>query len=66
MKHYLITFLWSAPYPREAPYRIEASNLSAALGKAVRQFRKENKGQRITKGIIKFQQYASSSEHKQS
>jgi hypothetical protein len=57
MKHYLIDISWFQPYPKTATYRIIGSSFSVAVGKALRQFRRENKGRKIKSATIKFQMY---------
>jgi hypothetical protein len=50
MNKYLVRLSWDDPYPKEWPNRdgeIAEGNLSSAIGKVVRKFRKENKGRRI-------------------
>ena len=48
MKHYLVHIIWDDPYPKEFKYQSEGSNIAVAIGKALRSFRKEQKGRRIT------------------
>jgi hypothetical protein len=57
MKQYLVEILWNDPFPKQSPYRTEASSFIPAIAKALRIWRKENKGRKIKKGMIKFQHY---------
>lgn len=41
MKGYLVNITANLPYPRTSDFTISCSNFSAAIGKAVRQWRKE-------------------------
>lgn len=57
MKHYLIEIIWNDPYPKRFDYRVKASNFAVAVSRALKQFRSENKGRRITDGTVKFNYY---------
>ena len=48
MKNYLVKVSAMLPYPTEKQYREEASNMATASARAIRKFRKENGGRKIT------------------
>lgn len=48
MKMYLVKITWYKPYPKEAVIRIGGSSLPVAVGRALRQWKKEG-GQRVEK-----------------
>lgn len=54
MKNYLAIITWEHPYPKEFQYRVRGSNIAVAVGSAVRQFRKENKGKRVNELKIRI------------
>ena len=56
MKHYTIDITWNDPYPKNFTYREDGSSIAVALGKAVRNFRKEQKGRRIKSLVVKITQ----------
>ena len=53
MNNYFIQISFASPYPIVKSYQIESSNLSGAVGKATRQWRKEVKGKKIKEVNIK-------------
>ncbi len=55
MKTYLIKVSLLDPYPKENIYRAEGSNFPCAVGKALRQWRKDYKGRKIKQLTIKAQ-----------
>lgn len=57
MKHYTIDITWNDPYPKNFTYREDGSSIAVAVGKAMRTFRKEQKGRRIKSLIIKVNQF---------
>jgi len=52
MKNYTVSIVWYDPYPKTSNFRTEASNMSAGISRAVKQFRKLNKGRKIKKLIV--------------
>lgn len=58
MKHVDVQVKWNAPYPKEYSTRITASSFPTAVARALRAWRSENKGKRITEVRIVARQYA--------
>lgn len=56
MKNYLIIIKWADPYPKEFKFTEKGSSIAVAGGKALRQFRKEQKGRRIKELDVKIRQ----------
>lgn len=53
MPNFLIRISFYRPYPVNQTFRFVGSNFSAAIGKALRQWRKENKRLKIKEVNIK-------------
>ena len=58
MAHYLVEVRWDDPYPKVFNYRTVGSNIGLGAYRALKQFRKENKGRRIKSVSLKVNQYA--------
>ena len=59
MKNFLVQIIWNDPYPKRYEYRSEGSNFAVGIARAVRTFRKENKGRRVKHLDLKVQEYGS-------
>ncbi len=55
MKTYLIKVSLLDPYPKENHYRATASNMSAAVSRAMKDWRKDYKGRKIKQLTIKVE-----------
>ena len=53
MTQFVIRVLYQSPYPVEKRYEETRTNFSAAIGAALRRWRKELKGKRITEITVK-------------
>jgi len=53
MKNYLIKISFLMPYPIAQEYRTKASNFSAAVSRALKNWRQDNKGKKIKSLTIK-------------
>ena len=53
MKYFLILIKVNAPYPIEREFRVKASSAATAVARAMRDWRKEFKGRRISDFDIK-------------
>ena len=56
MKQYLVIITWNDPYPKKYEFRENGTNISVAVARATRVFRKEQKGRRIKELNIKVSQ----------
>lgn len=55
MNHYDITIQWSQPYPKSETHRVEGTAPATVAGKALRIWRKNNKGKRINSIVVRIQ-----------
>ncbi len=53
MKNYFVRIKTYIPAPRERDYRVEASSFRTAIGRSIRDFRKEFKGRKMNEIIVR-------------
>ena len=58
MPQFEIDITWNDPYPKMFRYRTEGSTIGLGVYRALKQFRKENKGRRIKNLNLVVKQYA--------
>ena len=58
MAYYQVEIKWSDPYPKNKSYRTIGSSIGLGAYRALKQFRKENRGRRIKNISLNLIQYA--------
>jgi hypothetical protein len=53
MTTFLVKVSYYAPYPKESEYRSEATNFGTAINRALKDWRKEQKGKRVKELTVK-------------
>lgn len=51
MALFLVKVSWNQPYPKDADYRVEASNMATAAARALKRWRKDLNRKRPDNGI---------------